>query len=243
MRSSPEAEGRVSAGLTTRRGPTFLRNAPKSTRASNRLSASIPAAKYVLGTLLADDFVPFGLVLATNGITGKLGFKAGSPVHIALTLVAVAVAALFVLRRAAAPMIRHYGDPGGDTHGTARFATPTEIKPLLQYRNGLLLGRDIKTGKLLRYDGPSHLLTMAPTRTGKSVGTVIPNLLTVNRSVICIDPKGENTLVYDALGDTDEIHCDQSGLISCWMWKATTRWDHLFCFAALAFKAAASCCA
>jgi type IV secretion system protein VirD4 len=30
-----------------------------------------------------------------------------------------------------------------------------------------------------RYAGPAHLLTIAPTRTGKGVGTIIPNLLTI----------------------------------------------------------------
>jgi type IV secretory pathway TraG/TraD family ATPase VirD4 len=43
--------------------------------------------------------------------------------------------------------------------------------------------------------GPSHLLTMAPTRTGKGVGTIIPNLLTLDRSILCIDPKGENAII------------------------------------------------
>jgi type IV secretion system protein VirD4 len=61
--------------------------------------------------------------------------------------------------------------------------------------SGLLIGRDPLTNKLLRYEGPAHLLTMAPTRTGKGVGTIIPNLLTAERSVICIDPKGENAKV------------------------------------------------
>lgn len=36
---------------------------------------------------------------------------------------------------------------------------------------------------------------MAPTRTGKGVGIIIPNLLTANRSVICIDPKGDNAKI------------------------------------------------
>ncbi len=36
---------------------------------------------------------------------------------------------------------------------------------------------------------------MAPTRTGKGVGTIIPNLLTADRSMICIDPKGENARI------------------------------------------------
>jgi type IV secretion system protein VirD4 len=61
--------------------------------------------------------------------------------------------------------------------------------------DGLLIGRDPMTNTLLHNDGPAHLLTMAPTRTGKGVGTIIPNLLSAERSVICIDPKGENARV------------------------------------------------
>ena len=93
------------------------------------------------------------------------------------------------------PLLEHFGDRESGTHGTARFATEKETARLAQDKHGLLLGRDINTGKLLRYAGPAHLLTMAPTRTGKGVGTIIPNLLTLNRSVICIDPKGENTRI------------------------------------------------
>ena len=152
-------------------------------------------AKYVLGTILAAGIVLFVLSLVAGWITGKLGGKDGSPVHIILTLIAIAVTAVFLFRRATAPMIRRFGDMGGDTHGTARFASPAETRPLAQVADGLLIGRDPQTGKLLRYAGDSHLLTMAPTRTGKGVGAVIPNLLTLRRSVICIDPKGENTRV------------------------------------------------
>lgn len=36
---------------------------------------------------------------------------------------------------------------------------------------------------------------MAPTRTGKGVGTIIPNLLTLDRSIVCVDPKGENARI------------------------------------------------
>lgn len=79
--------------------------------------------------------------------------------------------------------------------GTARWADKKEKKELATGTDGLLIGRDPQTGDLLRYDGPAHLLTMAPTRTGKGVGTIIPNLLTAERSVICIDPKGENAKV------------------------------------------------
>jgi type IV secretion system protein VirD4 len=82
----------------------------------------------------------------------------------------------------------------GDSHGSARFASKEERKAF-QSGDGLLIGRDIGTGKLMRYDGPAHLLTLAPTRAGKGVGTVIPNLLTVPRSVLVIDPKGENAKI------------------------------------------------
>ena len=82
----------------------------------------------------------------------------------------------------------------GDSHGSARFASRKELKKL-QSDDGLLIGRNPGTGRVLRYDGPAHLITLAPTRAGKGVGTVIPNLLAVERSVLVIDPKGENARI------------------------------------------------
>ncbi|PYC46307.1 hypothetical protein DI396_16035 [Litorivita pollutaquae] len=82
----------------------------------------------------------------------------------------------------------------GDSHGSARFASRKELKKL-QGKDGLLIGRNPGTGQLLRYDGPAHLITLAPTRAGKGVGTVIPNLLAAERSVLVIDPKGENARI------------------------------------------------
>jgi len=92
-------------------------------------------------------------------------------------------------------VLLHFGNVQADTHGSARFATDKEVAPLTRSGTGLLIGRDPKSKSLMRYDGPAHLLTMAPTRTGKGVGTIIPNLLTADRSVICIDPKGENAKI------------------------------------------------
>ena len=80
------------------------------------------------------------------------------------------------------------------SHGSARFATRKE-RVAFEGGDGLLIGRDLDTGKLLRYDGPAHLLTLAPTRAGKGVGTVIPNLFLAERSVLVIDPKGENAKI------------------------------------------------
>lgn len=48
----------------------------------------------------------------------------------------------------------------------------------------------------LRYDGESHLITCAKTRSGKGRDVIIPNLLTLDgMSVFCIDPKGQNAAV------------------------------------------------
>ena len=47
----------------------------------------------------------------------------------------------------------------------------------------------------LGWAGDGHLLTVAPTRSGKGVGLVIPNLLHYPGSVIVVDPKGENYAV------------------------------------------------
>lgn len=82
----------------------------------------------------------------------------------------------------------------GNSHGSARFSSKAE-RAAFRQGDGLLIGRDPETGRLLRYDGPAHLLTLAPTRAGKGVGTIIPNLLTVNRPVLVIDPKGENARI------------------------------------------------
>ena len=49
--------------------------------------------------------------------------------------------------------------------------------------------------KFLGWSGDGHVLTVAPTRSGKGVGLVIPNLLHYSGSAIVIDPKGENYAV------------------------------------------------
>ncbi|WP_395442827.1 type IV secretory system conjugative DNA transfer family protein [Caulobacter sp. UC70_42] len=84
----------------------------------------------------------------------------------------------------------------GGVHGSAHFANASQVKNSLGGAAGLIVGRENrKGGQLLRYAGQAHLLTIAPTRSGKGVGAIIPNLLTTDRSVFCIDPKGENARI------------------------------------------------
>ncbi|MGI9360186.1 MAG: type IV secretory system conjugative DNA transfer family protein [Parasphingorhabdus sp.] len=94
-----------------------------------------------------------------------------------------------------------------DTLGSAKFGSRADVNTLAKNKGDLLIGRDT-LGRLLRYEGAAHLITIAPTRSGKGVGTIIPNLLTANRSIVCIDPKGENTLVtMRARESFGPVHC------------------------------------
>jgi type IV secretion system protein VirD4 len=77
------------------------------------------------------------------------------------------------------------------SHGTARWGTGGE----LLREEGLLLGRRARGGRLLRYDGDGHLITLAPTRSGKGVSAVIPNLLEYLGSAFVVDVKPENAAV------------------------------------------------
>jgi len=120
----------------------------------------------------------------------------GSLLGSAVELVTMLIPFALVFRALVRPMVMRFGyeGSGGDTHGSARFATRDETRGL-DRGDGLLIGRNTKTGRLMRYAGPAHLLTIAPTRSGKGVGTIIPNLLDYPSGLVCIDPKGENARI------------------------------------------------
>ena len=62
----------------------------------------------------------------------------------------------------------------------------------------------------LHYTGDRHLLTVAPTRSGKGVSSIIPNLLTYQGSAVVIDPKGENAMITALRrGKGDKKRCVQ----------------------------------
>ncbi|TIV37053.1 MAG: type IV secretory system conjugative DNA transfer family protein [Mesorhizobium sp.] len=90
-------------------------------------------------------------------------------------------------------------------HGSARWADASELsKAGLLHPNSkfdspssILLGvyEDPAPGGAvagqLHWDGEGHLLTVAPTRSGKSTTTIIPNLVRYKGSCVVLDPKGE----------------------------------------------------
>ena len=81
-----------------------------------------------------------------------------------------------------------------ELHGTARFALAPEIQRAgLFARHGVHLGgwRDRRRLRTLRQDGPEHVAIIAPTRSGKGTGVIVPTLLNWGASSIVYDEKGE----------------------------------------------------
>ena len=82
-------------------------------------------------------------------------------------------------------------------HGDARFANAAEVASAgltggrgKAPQTSILIGRH--RGKFLALPGQLSVMLSAPTRSGKGVGVVIPNLLNWPDSVVVLDIKGEN---------------------------------------------------
>ncbi len=70
-----------------------------------------------------------------------------------------------------------------------RKATANKVNAFMQKQNQKDLSYSIQ------YNGDGHLVTIAPTGSGKGVAVIIPNLLHYAGPIIVIDPKGENFAV------------------------------------------------
>jgi type IV secretion system protein VirD4 len=78
-------------------------------------------------------------------------------------------------------------------HGAARWANRAERGAM---NRGVEFGVDIKTGKPIRAAVEGNILTIAPPRTGKTSGLIIPNMLMCstkswNGPAVVIDPKAQ----------------------------------------------------
>jgi type IV secretion system protein VirD4 len=88
-----------------------------------------------------------------------------------------------------------FSKPKRELHGSARWARDFEIRQtgLLSDdsgRAGIILGK--YKGRYLTFVGQQFVMIAAPTRSGKGVAIVIPNLLTYPDSVVVLDLKFEN---------------------------------------------------
>jgi type IV secretion system protein VirD4 len=103
----------------------------------------------------------------------------------------LAKALMISLALICAPLLLFFAKKPRPLHGDAKFATNAQVK-----KAGLLADRGIIVGKrgteYLVFGGQQHVLMSAPTRSGKGVGVVIPNLLNWPDSVVVLDIKQEN---------------------------------------------------
>ena len=96
-------------------------------------------------------------------------------------------------------------------YGTARWDTEKDLKKFgLCEKHGVVLAQQysakseaiinkkgnfglklMKPAQLICHAGTSHTLVIAPTRSGKGVGTVVPTCTSYRESMIIFDPKGE----------------------------------------------------
>ena len=76
-------------------------------------------------------------------------------------------------------------------HGEARWARVGEVRRgKMLDPAGVVLGKFGR--KVMRFGGPEHVMLEAPTRAGKGVGVIIPNLLDWPDSLVVLDIKQEN---------------------------------------------------
>ena len=131
----------------------------------------------------ANDPAPFSGAMGVGGVVATL--------ELLLTLWGMSLAA-------------HSAKPSRYLHGSARWARKEDIQaaglirrddaPAGASEPGVYVGgwTDRKgTFQYLRHCGPEHILTYAPTRSGKGVGLVIPTLLSWPASMVATDLKAE----------------------------------------------------
>lgn len=94
---------------------------------------------------------------------------------------------------------------GGQTatlYGSSHWATDEEVVAAgLVNNEGAIVGGYRRTTTMneetvyLKDAGPTHIIAIAPTRSGKGISLVVPTLLTWRESVFVLDIKGENWLL------------------------------------------------
>ena len=108
------------------------------------VTSPVALIRHLFGVVVL--FLITGLVLGLGVplILGKLlGLPRDSNIYQIVMMLTSLVIILVTLRALFQPLILRYGGPAGDdTHGSARFATDRETRPLAQNGEDLLIGRD-----------------------------------------------------------------------------------------------------
>ncbi|MGC4097971.1 MAG: type IV secretory system conjugative DNA transfer family protein [Nitrospira sp.] len=154
------------------------------------ISIGLALADYFAGALfyVANKTIPVDLSLYTwpdaweayrNDPVQRQRLQVGALVG--LSLITIGPGLVWLAHRTRRPSL----------HGDARFASRSEIREAgLFGTNGIVVGKDGR--RFLLYPGQEFVLVAAPTRSGKGVSLVIPNLLNFHGSVVVLDVKMEN---------------------------------------------------
>lgn len=154
------------------------------------------AALYLSGVLFLVFSKTHPRLASWNSIVDYWQIYADEPLLRKRLLISIATAYLATLVLLPAALISA-SRPRRPLHGDARFASTAEVKKagllLTDGRaatSGILIGRF--RGQFLALPGQLSVMLSAPTRSGKGVGVVVPNLLNWPDSVVVLDIKGEN---------------------------------------------------
>ena len=95
-------------------------------------------------------------------------------------------------------------------YGEANFANQQQIKQAgLLGQAGIIVGKQqgLLQKQYLQFEGQQHVLMSAPTRSGKGVGVVVPNLLSWQDSIVVLDIKQENWNISAGFRQAHGQHC------------------------------------
>ena len=145
------------------------------------------------GVTAADKVLFFlqriGRTYANMALRRSDGLIGGGRIALFWIVAAAAVAIVIVLISGKLVPLRHRSKRYGD----AKWA---ELKDLARMREGLELGVDPDTGRTARIQVEGNLVTIAPPRSGKTSGLILPNLVLPEPGawvgpVVVLDPKGD----------------------------------------------------
>lgn len=147
---------------------------------------------YRLGVSLGHLYQPWSIIIWWHkwySLYPKYFMTAGS-IGMMVTSIGFVVCYVIKMQLQNAKKANHY------LHGSAQWANKKDLLAagLLGNDKGVYVGawKD-EDGVIhyLRHNGPEHVLTYAPTRSGKGLGLVLPTLLSWPDSVVITDLKGE----------------------------------------------------
>ena len=186
----------ASLGVWRRLGP--MRNATRMEKFLGVVNFMATGRAAALAIALA--FIAAGVVFLWLAVPPFLTFARhrGGPFTLAVAAAGLGLAGYLIVVRGLLPAFLALRGPRipSDTHGKARWATISEMRRagLMPRTDGIYLGQFLDNGAgidAIGYTSPVHLVTIGRTGSGKGTGLIIPNLSTLRRSILIIDPKGE----------------------------------------------------